>query len=119
MIPGTDQPLLLTSAAPLNQKINMTINNALASVAVKDIDAAVQWHEKVFGRPADLTLMPALAEWNFEGGGWLQVYALPERAGSCSCTLTVANIDTEAARLEKLGVAHRRSNERASQGFHG
>ena len=83
----------------------MTINNALASVAVKDIDAAVQWHEKVFGRPADLTLMPALAEWNFEGGGWLQVYALPERAGSCSCTLTVANIDTEAARLEKLGVA--------------
>ena len=83
----------------------MTINNALASVAVKDIDAAVQWCEKVLGRPADLTPMPGLAEWKFEGGGWLQVYVLPERAGSWSCTLTVANIDTEAARLEKLGVA--------------
>ena len=83
----------------------MTINNALASVAVKDIDAAGQWYEKVLGRPADLTPMPELAEWKFEGGGWLQVYALPERAGSCSCTLSVSNIDTEAARLEKLGVA--------------
>ena len=31
--------------------------------------------------------------------------ALPERAGSCSCTLAVSNIDEEAARLEKLGVA--------------
>lgn len=83
----------------------MTINNALASVAVKDIKAAVQWYEKVFGRPVDSTPMPKLAEWNFPSGGWLQVYVLPERAGSCSCALTVANIDTEAARLEKLGVA--------------
>ena len=30
---------------------------------------------------------------------------MPERAGSCSCTLTVSDIDLEAARLEKLGVA--------------
>ena len=97
----------------------MTINNALASVAVKDIKAAVQWYEKVFGRPVDSTPMPKLAEWNFPSGGWLQVYVLPERAGSCSCALTVANIDTEAARLEKMGVAHRSSNGRASQGFHG
>ena len=83
----------------------MTINNALASVAVKDIKAAVQWYEKVLGRPVDSTPMPKLAKWKFPSGGWLQVYVLPERAGSCSCALTVANIDTEAARLEKLGVA--------------
>ena len=83
----------------------MTINNALASVAVKDIKAAVQWYEKVIGRPAISTLMPDLAEWKFPAGGWLQVYALPERAGSCSCTLAVSDIDLEAARLEKLGVA--------------
>ena len=63
--------------------MNMTINNALASVAVKDIKAAVQWYEKVFGRPVDSTPMPKLAEWNFPSGGWLQVYVLPERAGSC------------------------------------
>ena len=83
----------------------MTIENALASLAVKDIDASVQWYEKVLGRSADSTQMPGLAEWKFHGGGWLQVYALPERAGSCSCTLTVSDIDLEAARLNKLGVA--------------
>jgi predicted enzyme related to lactoylglutathione lyase len=83
----------------------MTINNALASVAVKDIKAAVQWYEKLIGRPADSTPMPELAEWQFSNGGGLQVYALPERAGSCSCTLLVSDIDAEAARLGKLGVA--------------
>ena len=80
------------------------ITNALASVAVNDIEAAVQWYQKVLGRPADATPMPELAEWKFPGGGSLQVYALPERAGACSCTLSVSSIDTEAARLEKLGV---------------
>ncbi len=49
--------------------------------------------------------MPELVEWKFPSGGWLQVYALPERAGSCSCTLVVADIDLEATRLEKLGVS--------------
>ena len=83
----------------------MTISNALASVAVKDIQVAAQWYAKVIGRAADSMPMPELAEWKFPSGGWLQVYALPERAGSCSCTLAVSNIDEEAARLEKLGVA--------------
>ena len=83
----------------------MTISNVLASVAVKDIKAAVQWYEKVIGRSADGTPMPELAEWKFASGGWLQVYALPERAGSCSCTLIVSDIDSETARLGKLGVA--------------
>ena len=83
----------------------MTINNALASLAVTDIKAAVQWYEKVIGRPADSTPMLKLAEWRFPVGGGLQIYALPERAGSCSCTLVVSDFGSEAARLGKLGVA--------------
>jgi catechol 2,3-dioxygenase-like lactoylglutathione lyase family enzyme len=31
----------------------MKIENAIASVAVKDLKAATAWYEKVFGRPAD------------------------------------------------------------------
>ena len=82
----------------------MTMKNAWASVAVKDIDAAVKWYEKILGRRADSAVMPGLAEWEFPGGGRLQVYELAERAGSCSCTLAISDIDLEAARLEKLGV---------------
>jgi hypothetical protein len=48
----------------------MAIENVLASVAVKDLNTAVLWYEKVFGRPADATPMPGLAEWKFPGGGW-------------------------------------------------
>jgi predicted enzyme related to lactoylglutathione lyase len=82
----------------------MTISNALASVAVKDIDAAVKWYEKILGRRADSEPMTGLAEWKFPSGGWLQVYALPERAGWCSCTLAVSDIDLEAVRMERMGV---------------
>ena len=82
----------------------MSIENALASVAVKDLKAAVRWYEKVFGRPADSTPMPELAEWKFARGGWLQVYQLAERAGNTSCTLAVSNLAEEIEKLDQLGV---------------
>ena len=82
----------------------MSIDNVLASVAVKDLTASVRWYEKVFGRPADSTPMPEVAEWRFGRGGCLQVYELPERAGSGSFTLAVARIDQEIDKLRKLGV---------------
>jgi predicted enzyme related to lactoylglutathione lyase len=82
----------------------MAIKNALASVAVKDLSRAVAWYEKVLGKPADSRPMPEVAEWSFERGGWLQAYALPERAGSGSFTLAVSNIDEHARHLDQLGI---------------
>lgn len=82
----------------------MSIKNALASVAVKDLSAATIWYEKIFGRPADSTPMPEVAEWHFERGGWLQVYELPERAGTGSFTLAVSDLDAQAAELEKFSI---------------
>lgn len=80
------------------------IQNVLASVAVKDVTAAAKWYEKVFGRPADSTPMPEVAEWNFAGGGWLQVYQLPERAGSGSFTLAVSDLREEVRKMRAIGV---------------
>ncbi len=82
----------------------MTIANAIASVAVKDLKAAAKWYESLFRRPADSNPMPEVAEWKFERGGWLQVYQLPERAGGGSCTLAVSNIDETVAHLQSLGI---------------
>ena len=82
----------------------MTIDNALASVAVKDLKAAVAWYERLFRRPADLCPMPEVAEWKFERGGWLQVYQLPERARGGSCTLAVSDIDKVITHLQSLGI---------------
>ena len=60
----------------------MGIENAIASLAVRDLGTSVAWYERVLGKPADSRPMPELAEWRFERGGWLQLYRGPERAGS-------------------------------------
>src|SRR5262245_16033808 len=93
----------------------MAIRNALASVAVKDVDAAAEWYEKILDERSSKP-MPEVAEWTFERGGGLQVYELPERAGSGSCTLVVSDIDGLAARLEGLDVdtSERSASERVS-----
>ena len=82
----------------------MTIENALASVAVKDLKTAAAWYEKLFQRRPDSTPMPEVAEWKFDRGGWLQVYQLPERAGGGSCTLAVSAIEQVIAHLQSLGI---------------
>ncbi len=82
----------------------MSIRNALASVAVKDVDAAIRWYEKLLGRPADSRPMSEVAEWKFERGGWLQVYQSTERIGLCSVTLAVDQIDEERSGLARRGI---------------
>jgi predicted enzyme related to lactoylglutathione lyase len=82
----------------------MAIENVLASVAVKDLKSAAKWYERMFGRPADSTSMPGVAEWKFRQGGWLQVYQLPDRAGEGSFTLAVSDVEEEAEKLRKLGI---------------
>src|SRR6185312_13602236 len=82
---------------------SMPIANALASVAVKDLDAAVAWYEKLLGR-ASSQPMPEVAEWRFDRGGGLQVYQLPERAGDGSFTLAVNALEEEVARLKSVGI---------------
>jgi hypothetical protein len=49
--------------------------------------------------------MAEVSEWQFGGGGGLQVYALPERAGQGSCTIVVDDIDEMARMLRTSGIA--------------
>lgn len=81
----------------------MSIDNVLASVAVKDLKVAMAWYERLFGRPGTMP-MPELAEWQFARGGWLQVYQLPERAGQGSFTLAVRDLAAEIRKLDVMGV---------------
>jgi catechol 2,3-dioxygenase-like lactoylglutathione lyase family enzyme len=81
----------------------MTMTQILASVAVRQLDPAVEWYERVFG-PATSRPMPEVAEWHLPGGGGLQVYELPERAGRGSFTVAVTDIDEQAAGLAAAGI---------------
>jgi predicted enzyme related to lactoylglutathione lyase len=92
------------SALKLRHKeITMSIDNVLASVAVKDLKVASAWYERLFGRPGNMP-MPDLAEWKFARGGWLQVYRLPERAGQGSFTLAVSDFAAEINKLAAMGL---------------
>ena len=81
----------------------MSINNALASVAVKDLEAALKWYGRIFKRPPSRP-MSEVAEWSFVRGGGLQLYQLPERAGSGSFTMTVTSMSEQIAELDQLGI---------------
>jgi catechol 2,3-dioxygenase-like lactoylglutathione lyase family enzyme len=91
----------------------MSIRNVLASVAVRDLNRAVVWYEKLLGA-APLRPTPDVAEWTSEGGGWLQVYESAERAGMGSFTLAVNDLETEAGRLDRLDIdtSQRTSSDR-------
>jgi hypothetical protein len=82
----------------------MSIDNAIASVAVRNLDNAVSWYRALLRRGPDSTPMPEVAEWRFPRGGWLQVYELAERAGNGSVTLAVSDIEELVTHVGKLGI---------------
>ena len=79
------------------------IASIFASVAVRQLDSAVQFYERIFG-PATSRPVPEVAEWRFSSGGGLQVYELPERAGHGSFTVSVTDIDELVATLNAAGI---------------
>lgn len=91
----------------------MSIDNALASVAVKDLDKAAAWYAELLGSRGQRP-MPEVEEWTFPRGGGLQVYQGAERAGHCSFTLAVSDIEAVVRKLAAMGVqpGDRTSGER-------
>ncbi len=82
----------------------MSITNALASIAVKDLSTSIKWYQDLFARKADSTPAPQVAEWKFQHGGSLQVYELAERAGGSCATLCVSSVAQQIADLRKRGI---------------
>jgi predicted enzyme related to lactoylglutathione lyase len=81
----------------------MIVQNALASVAVRNLDTSIPWYEKLLDAKASRP-MPEVGEWHFLRGGGLQVYELAERAGEGSVTLAVNDLEPEIEYLQKLGI---------------
>ena len=82
----------------------MTINNALAGIAVDDIADATEFYQLLFGREPDARPMKDVAEWKMPGGGWVQVHTDSDRAGASVLTLIVDDITEELGRLALHGV---------------
>jgi catechol 2,3-dioxygenase-like lactoylglutathione lyase family enzyme len=76
----------------------------LAGLAVRDVDAALPWYERLFGRAPDARPMEILADYRFAGGGVVQLVADAERAGKSLLTLAVGDLERELSALRGRGV---------------
>jgi catechol 2,3-dioxygenase-like lactoylglutathione lyase family enzyme len=80
----------------------LAITNALAGIAVDDITEALDYYERLFGRPADARPMSEVGEWKLAGGGWVHVFTDADRAGASTVTLIVEDLAEELGRLALL-----------------
>lgn len=82
----------------------MTFKAVLAVIPVHDLEAAAQWYESFFGRPADQRPMDTLAEWHVSEFGVIQVFQDPDRAGRTLVNFTVDDLDTALSTLAGAGI---------------
>lgn len=80
------------------------IDHLLAVLPVGDLEIAVGFYARLFGRPPENRPMPTLAEWRVTGAGWLQVHRDPERAGRGLLNLAVADLDAHREALRGRGL---------------
>ena len=81
----------------------MSVENALAGVAVKNLQSASKWYEQLIGQPGKQP-MKEVVEWSLPTGGVLQVFEDSKRAGSSSVTFSVTGIDHHVEQLSERGI---------------
>jgi predicted enzyme related to lactoylglutathione lyase len=104
----------------------VAIEVLFASVPVADLQAAMFWYERLFGRRADIVPNENEVMWRVTGNGWIYVIRDAGRAGSAVVTIAVSNLDQfvadlsgrgiSAGPIEAVGVAGRKANVVDSDG---
>lgn len=80
------------------------ITHVLAVVAVRDIDLANAWYQRLFDRPADNNPMPTLVEWQAAPSAWVQVTVDPQRAGWSMFNVSVDDLESFVASARSRGI---------------
>lgn len=82
----------------------MSIEHVLAVVPVTEVERSRRWYETLFGRAADNNPMPNLVEWQVVPGGWAQVFADDQHAGSTVVNFAVQDLDNHIDELKRRGL---------------
>lgn len=75
-----------------------------AAVTVADLDGAVAWYGRLFGRPADIVPNDDEVMWRLADAAWLYVVRDVKRAGHALVTLCVADLDRAVAGIAARGI---------------
>lgn len=81
------------------------ITGLFAGVPVSDLDAAIDWYTRFFGRSPDLRIGDEVL-WDLDEHATLFVEPNPERAGAGRITLGVTGLDQLLERLADEGIEH-------------
>ena len=82
----------------------MNFKNALAGIAVRDIEAAIAWYEDLIGRPPDVRPLSHVAAWQFPEGGWIEIFTDEKRAGQATVIFAVTSLESQLENLAEKGI---------------
>jgi len=83
----------------------MAMEVLFASLPVANLDAAIGWYERFFGRAADIIPNDDEAMWRVADNGWLYVINDPRRAGRTVVTISFGDLAEVVALLADRGVS--------------
>ena len=81
------------------------ITHLIAGVPVSDLDAAIDWYTRFFGRPADLRAGDEVL-WDVDEHATLFIEPNAEQAGAGRITFAVSGLDALLEHLEAQGIEH-------------
>jgi catechol 2,3-dioxygenase-like lactoylglutathione lyase family enzyme len=83
----------------------LTVNELFAGVPVADLDAAVEWYERLLGGPADMSPNETEKAWSLTDEAWIYVVVDAERAGKGLLTVMVDDLDDRLDGMRGRGIA--------------
>jgi hypothetical protein len=71
---------------------------------VAELGTALDWYERLLGRPPDMTPNESERTWQLIDDGWIYVVEDRERAGHGLATLIVSDLDARVGELSARGI---------------
>jgi predicted enzyme related to lactoylglutathione lyase len=81
----------------------MDVDVLFAGVAIRSLDRALPWYQRVFGRSPDIVVHDDEVMWHVASAGWVYLVRDIERAGRGLVTLSVRDLDAFVAEAADRG----------------
>jgi len=82
----------------------MPVDVLFAGIAVSDLETAMPWYDRLWGRPADIIVNDDEVLWKIADGAWVYLVRNPGRAGQALVTLAVPDLDSAIAEITRRGL---------------
>ncbi len=82
----------------------MSIEYVFAGLAVTGVDAAIDWYERLLGKPPDMRPNDREATWRLTETASVYIVADEDRAGQSAVTMFVDDLDAELDGIARRGI---------------